>query len=273
LRTTNLAPAATAARSPLVPLQQTIGNRAVGRLVQAKLEVGRPGDRFEREADRVAEQVLATHAHAGLGTAPPRIQRLGGQPTGQAGTAPASVDRALASPGRPLDPTLQQDMERRFGHDLSKVRVHSGALAERSARDVAARAYTVGDDIVFGAGALAPRSPEGRRLIAHELTHVVQQSGADGISAGQDRAPSVQRQRAPSAEIERPAEYAFAEGCRLDSSLRQAPATVRVEPNKAKEERGVTHQTATRITPFRMIKAHHRPRRERHLPPDPARHL
>ena len=83
--------------------------------------------------------------------------------------APASVDQALASPGRPLEPALRQDMEQRFGHDFSRVRVHSGAAAEQSAQDVNATAYTVGHDIVFGAGRFAPGTNEGRRLIAHEL--------------------------------------------------------------------------------------------------------
>src|SRR2546423_13678847 len=91
--------------------------------------------------------------------------------------APASVDRALASPGRPLEPALRQDMEQRFGYDFSRVRVHSGAAAEQSAQDVNAHAYTVGHNMVFGAGRFAPGTHEGRRLMAHELTHVVQQTG------------------------------------------------------------------------------------------------
>jgi hypothetical protein len=132
----NHQPAASAAPSPLVPLQQSIGNRAVGRLVQAKLKVGRPGDRIEREADRVADEVThapepkltkdATIVPVATSAATSRRSQMGlqgkpfaGQPTGQAGAAPASVDRALASPGRPLDPTLQEDMEERFGHDFS----------------------------------------------------------------------------------------------------------------------------------------------------------
>lgn len=107
-------------------------------------------------------------------------------------TAPASVDQALAGAGRPLPAGLRQDMEQRLGHDFSHVRVHGGAMAEQSARDVNAHAYTVGHHIVFGAGRFAPQTHEGRRLIAHELAHVVQQS----------RSPSpgvVQRQRDPAA--------------------------------------------------------------------------
>jgi hypothetical protein len=153
--------------------------------LQTKLKINEPGDIYEQEADRIADQVIATPAHHAVSGASPRIQRFSGQSNGQMGAAPASVDQALASPGRPLEPALRQDMEQRFGHDFSRVRVHSGAVAEQSARDVNARAYTVGHDVVFGAGLFAPGTHEGRRLLAHELTHVVQQSGADGVRAGQ----------------------------------------------------------------------------------------
>jgi hypothetical protein len=150
---------------------------------QTKLTIGASNDPLEREADQVADQVLAAPADSAVSGVPPHIQRFTGQATGQADTAPASVDRVLASPGRPLNPTLRQDMEQRFGHDFSRVRVHSGAAAEQSAQEVNANAYTVGPNIVFGAGRFAPGTLEGRRLIAHELTHVVQQSSVDGIDA------------------------------------------------------------------------------------------
>ncbi len=75
-------------------------------------------------------------------------------------------------------------MESRFGHDFSKVRVHADASAAMSAQSVNARAYTLGQDIVFGAGQYAPGTAQGRRLLAHELTHVVQQQGAGGPPAG-----------------------------------------------------------------------------------------
>jgi hypothetical protein len=71
-------------------------------------------------------------------------------------------------------------MEQRFGYDFSRVRVHAGTAAEQSVLDVNANAYTVGPNMVFGAGRFAPGTQQGRRLIAHELTHVVQQSGSDG---------------------------------------------------------------------------------------------
>jgi hypothetical protein len=153
--------------------------------LQTKLKVNEPGDIYEQEADRIADQVMATPAHPAVSGAPPRIQRFEGQPTGQMDAAPASVDHALASPGRLLDPALRQDMEHRFGHAFSRLRVHSGAAAEQSAQDVKANAYTVRQNIVFGPGRFAPHTHEGRRLIAHELTHVVQQSGVAGIRVGQ----------------------------------------------------------------------------------------
>ena len=153
--------------------------------LQAKLTIGASNDPLELEADRVADQVLAAPLNSTVSAAPPRIQRFTGQMTGQMDTAPASVDRVLASSGRPMEPALRQDMEQRFGHDFSQVRVHSGGEAEQSAQEVHANAYTVGHNIVFGARRFAPGTHEGRRLIAHELTHVVQQSDSDGIRVGQ----------------------------------------------------------------------------------------
>jgi Domain of unknown function (DUF4157)/Lysine-specific metallo-endopeptidase len=145
--------------------------------LQTKLAASAYGDSHERAADRIAEQVMSGHP---VVDAPRRIARVPGHPASQPAAIPASVGRVLASPGRPLEPALRQDMERRFGHDFSRVRVHSGAEAERSAHEVDAAAYTVGHDIVFGAGRLAPGTPGGRRLMAHELTHVVQQRWAPG---------------------------------------------------------------------------------------------
>ncbi len=154
--------------------------------IQTKLAINEPGDQYEQEADQVSEQVMATSAGPAVSGAPPHIQRFSGQSTGQADAAPASVDQALASPGTPLELALRQDMEQHFGYDFSRVRMHSGAAAEQSAGDVNAHAYTVGHDIVFGAGLFAPETHEGRRLIAHELTHVVQQAGADGMSVSRN---------------------------------------------------------------------------------------
>jgi Domain of unknown function (DUF4157) len=144
--------------------------------IQTKLTVGTPGDIYEQEADRVADEVISMSPNSVVNSAPPSIQRFTGQAAGQTDlVAPASVDRVLSSPGSPLEDGLQQDMGQRFGHDFSRVRVHTDAAAARSAQDMNANAYAVGHKIVFGSGQFAPRAHEGRRLIAHELTHVVQQ--------------------------------------------------------------------------------------------------
>ena len=140
---------------------------------QPKLVVGQVGDPLEREADRVADQVMAKNIRPAVQSAPLPTQRFSGQP---GGSAPPSVEHALASPGRPLEPALRHDFEQRFGHDFSRVRVHSGGSSATSARDIDADAYTSGYDIVVGSGRFAPETLAGRRLLAHELTHVVQQT-------------------------------------------------------------------------------------------------
>src|SRR5262249_29649913 len=164
--------------------------------LQTKLKVNEPGDMYEREADRVADQALATSAHTGVSGAAPHIQRFSGQSPGETDVVPASVGKALASPGRPLEPALRQDMEQRFGYDFSHVRMHSGAAAEQSARDVHARAYTIGHNIVFNAGRFAPETHQGRRLIAHELVHVIQQT-ASLHQSGNPTNPSATGMRHP----------------------------------------------------------------------------
>lgn len=103
--------------------------------------------------------------------------------------SPAIVAHALKSPAQPLDWATRAFMEPRFGFDFSRVRVHAGTAAQESARAVDARAYTVGDHVVFGAGTFAPATDQGRALLAHELTHVVQQARAGGTPALQ-RAPN-----------------------------------------------------------------------------------
>jgi hypothetical protein len=89
--------------------------------------------------------------------------------------APPIVHDVLRSPGRPLDSGVRRAMEARFDHDFSRVRVHTDATAAESALRLGARAYTVGNEIVFGAGGEPSSTAAGRRLLAHELAHVVQQ--------------------------------------------------------------------------------------------------
>jgi hypothetical protein len=102
-------------------------------------------------------------------------------------SVPPLVHDVLRSPGQPLDPYAREYMEPRFGHDFGRVQVHTDARAADSARAVHALAYTVGRDIVFAAGQYSPRTEAGRRLITHELHHVVQQGGeARGLQTQKD---------------------------------------------------------------------------------------
>jgi hypothetical protein len=112
-----------------------------------------------------------------------RLQRITANGATGLGQAPPIVHDVLHSQGRPLDDTTRAYMEPRFGHDFSRVRVHSDDTAARSAAAVNARAYTVGQHIVLGRSAPAPATREGRSLLAHELTHVVQQRNAIARSA------------------------------------------------------------------------------------------
>ncbi|HEV2387308.1 MAG TPA: DUF4157 domain-containing protein [Candidatus Acidoferrales bacterium] len=189
----------------IAALQQTFGNQATQRFMQRQPLVSEPGDPLEREADRVAEHVTAGSPPGGVGTAsiaagaPAALQRAcscGGTcaecqeedqrsirrkaatASSPAEAAPPIVDEVLRSPGQPLDSATRAFMESRFGHDFSRVRVHADAQAAESARAVSALAYTVGSDLVFNAGQFAPTTGPGRRLLAHELTHVVQQTNA-----------------------------------------------------------------------------------------------
>ncbi len=188
-------------------LQRTIGNQAVQRLMksgalQAKLRIGQPGDIYEQEADMVAEQVMrmpdvSSSKDTGIQRKCPKCrnglrgllgrdkkdERLQAkEATGEILEVAPHIEaniKALKGGGHPLPESTRAFFEQRFGHDFSRVRVHSGGAAEQSARDLSARAYTVGQNVVFGANQFAPGSTEGRRLLAHELTHVIQQGGAD----------------------------------------------------------------------------------------------
>lgn len=149
-------------------------------LQRKPLTLGAADDLLEREADQVAERVLRMEVpgeppHEMVQPGRPMISRSGG---GEAlvGEAPTSVPAALASPGQPLVPSARAFIEPRFGLDFSQVRVHTDGLAQKSARDVHALAYTVGSHVVFGAGRYAPDTEAGKHLLAHELAHVVQQS-------------------------------------------------------------------------------------------------
>lgn len=122
-----------------------------------------------------AQRKIAANPTSGL---VPKSPALGAKPNAATIGVPDIVQEALRSPGKALEPSTRSFMELRFGHDFSTVRVHTDDQAAESARAVGATAYSVGGDIVFAAGQYAPALPEGRELLAHEFTHVVQQEGA-----------------------------------------------------------------------------------------------
>ena len=154
--------------------------------LQAKLEVGTSDDPLEREADRIAECVMRGEAApARHSVAPVAVSRALQQPANSnSWPAPSAVEAILATPGQPLAADARAFMEVRFGHSFAAVRVHDDACAAGAAAGIAARAFTVGQHVAFARGQYAPASAAGRRLLAHELAHVLQQTGG---------APLVQR--------------------------------------------------------------------------------
>jgi len=184
-----------------------LGNRTLARLLASgSVRVSQPGDPQEKEADRIAGAVttspgpLEQESAALPSLHPSTLSGVGsGRPLDLEARAmlkplqpptplsPPVVQGAPRSHGEPLAPSLRASLEPRFGRELDGVRVHTGPVAAAEAHALGARAFTQGRDVVFAAGRYAPGSREGLGLLAHELTHVVQQSDA-GTSALQ-RAP------------------------------------------------------------------------------------
>lgn len=154
--------------------------------VQRKPAVSSPGDPSEREADDVADRVMRMADPAPVGPAARAIQREcagckgGDEKPGRATSGPP----ASAGQGTPLSREEREFFEPRFHRDFSNVRLHDGPEAAEASRRLSARAFTHGTDIYFGRGFHQPGHPDGRRLLAHELTHVIQQTGPGRPQAG-----------------------------------------------------------------------------------------
>lgn len=145
--------------------------------LQRKIRIGSSDDPLEREADSIAEQVMNGRASAPISSAL-AVQRSSTEPAPSPEGVPGAVRQAVSGVGTPLTPDVRRDMEERFGRDFSAVRIHTGSAADSSAEEIDAKAYTLGHHLVFANQQFRPESLEGRRLLAHELTHVVQQTGA-----------------------------------------------------------------------------------------------
>jgi hypothetical protein len=178
--------------------------------IQPKLKISQPDDVYEQEADKVAEEVMRTFVSTPINslTIPDSEERIDRkcaacetekeeeeeslgisrkQSPNIAGVE--GIDRRInevknvvAAGGSPLDANTKELMEFRFGYDFNNIRIHTGETAARSARSVNALAYTIGKDIVFGDGQYRPDTLEGRRLLAHELTHAIQQDKVSTVT-------------------------------------------------------------------------------------------
>lgn len=174
---------------PTATLQRAVGNQAVqsaasgpdGRALQPKLAISRPSDPAEREAERVADEVTRSDDAGPSGTGIRRSTEGDASGPAASGDVVREIE-ALRGNGRQLPAETQSFFEERFDRDFSDVRVHTGGRADRLAGAVDARAFTAGTDIVFRAGEYSPTTGRGRHLLAHEMTHIVQQDGASGAA-------------------------------------------------------------------------------------------
>ncbi len=196
----------------LVELQRQIGNQAVQRLMaqgrldlagstlQAKLTVGEPDDQYEQEADAVAQEVMMMRdedvqrqafedEEDFLQTKPiSSLQRDSGveEEVPQVTNDTESTIEGMRGGGQSMPDDTRNFMESRFGQDFSNVNIHTGSDSDTLNRDLNARAFTTGSDIFFGQGEYSPNSSEGKNLLAHELTHVVQQGASSQLQPQED---------------------------------------------------------------------------------------
>lgn len=169
-----------------------VGNKGIrqlfeNRLARAKLNASQPGDEYEQEADRIANRVTS-----GDFIDPEQVKKAAPlQKKESASPSIPSVTEArissLKGKGNPLDASVKNYLEPRFGVDLGNVRIHTDADANRLSRAIHAKAFTVGNDIAFAQGQYSPGTLEGEKLIAHELTHTIQQRDSHTVQRAPDR--------------------------------------------------------------------------------------
>jgi len=205
------------ADAPLSTAADVPGHRFASLQVNlpTSLDISEPGDALEQEAERVAARVVdpqelelqdegeakrVAETTRRVHGAPTTVARAAdGGPPAASGASGEALGDAIESSGVALDSATRKFMEPRFGHDFSRVRIHADAGSGEAAASIQARAFTFGTDIVFGAGEYEPGTSGGQRLLAHELTHVVQQSTGSARDGRISRAPSGLVQRQPQA--------------------------------------------------------------------------
>jgi hypothetical protein len=256
----------------LLALQRTHGNRYVQRVVagiQAKLKIGQPGDIYEQEADRVAEEVMQMPEHKvqrqtdeekkeeELIQSKPSFEQIIPmgqrqveeeedeeipQPkeySGKATEVTLDIEKnitALKGSGQPLSESVRAFFEPRFGYDFSQVRIHADTQASEFAQTANARAFTLGRNMVFGAGQYQPETSSGRYLLAHELVHVVQQSQNFAIfhrSTANDRVDDTP----DSSKIAQITNLRMMGKDKLESNLMAAPPGMQMYPGGMEEYR------------------------------------
>jgi hypothetical protein len=183
---------------PYLQAQGIIGNHGIlhrhsSDIIQAKLKIGQPNDKYEQEADRIADQVMRM-SESSIQRKPkcPECMEEDEQEilrpkqiNNQTPTVTSNIESGInliKGSGQPLPEATRSFFEPRFGADFSQVRVHSDSNTTGIASSVNAKAFTTGKDVVFGAGQYSPETNTGKRLLAHELAHVVQQEAGQQTS-------------------------------------------------------------------------------------------
>jgi Domain of unknown function (DUF4157) len=184
----------------MLALHSAIGNQGIGRLlqpdggkpgmIQAKLTVSQPGDKYEQEADHVADQVMripdgevskAISTVTSVQTRTVQRDASSGQLSAVTPDVQSKIENLRRSGGEPIPNMIREFMQPRLAVDMSQVRIHKSESAADLANKLRAKAFTVGNHIVFGRGQYKPEIDSGMGLIAHELTHTIQQSNSAPI--------------------------------------------------------------------------------------------
>jgi len=254
---------------------------------RAALPVSEPGDMYEQEAERVASTVTQTPSMAAETLHKPGTEGIlqaqeTGKQTPEAASGMQASPAAIQGEEQSLPESTRAFFEPRFGYDFSQVRVHTDPQAAESARSMHALAYTLGRDIVFGSGQYTPEQVEGKRLLAHELTHVVQQQKT-GIPMIARQTQPVKQYQTEGVSIPRPEIEKLVGVSYWEQRVRQVYATIYVSPvqdrfNASPEERDAVLSVLWKVKPAgpltaettRVVSIPARPAPSAPLPTSPA---
>lgn len=169
-------------------------------LHQANVRIGSPGDRYEQEADRVAERIVADNASRPMLQQSDAVLQKKSASARHTAEAISPRGRVVSGQGELLPTSVRTYFESRMGYDFRHVRIHRDKRATTLAEQLQARAFTLGRDIVFGESQYQPATRQGKRLLAHELVHVMQQGQHGGLHEVSAAPPAIQRETATFAE-------------------------------------------------------------------------